>query len=406
MKYILQLAFKNVLRAKRRTILTFIMITVGVTLFIFLSGMFEGWDRDSFNNVINFETGHLKIRNTNFEKDRPYDLDYLVEDPEKITSVLDSKKYVSGYTSRITFFTEIDNGVDATPIIGVGIDPENDHKVFNLKKFIAEGELAHDGAVIGSELAKEMGLQLGDEFYLTFRDKNGMFTSVTTWVSGLLRSPDPVSNKMKAYVSTKYFSQYLRTDNPGEITVLTNDVEQAAEIYEGELAKELPGYKVQSWKTISHGFAEITEMKQQYTSGIVFLILIIAMIGVVNTILISVYEKRREIGTLKAMGMTDRQVTNLFITEGLFIGFAGSVFGCIVGALVNIPMATVGIDFTSMLDDAGGSTMMIGVLKSAYVLGDYVTAIVSCTLASIFASWLPARKVMKMQPSECLRTVQ
>ncbi|MES0491618.1 MAG: FtsX-like permease family protein [Leptospirales bacterium] len=407
MKYILQLALKNVLRSKKRALLTLIMITFGVTLFIFISGMMTGWDRSSFENVINFETGHLKVRHIKFDKDRPYDLDYLVENPNAVTRVLDSKEYVKGYTKRITFFTEIDNGVDSTPIMGVGIDYETDDKVFNLKKFIVEGELAPDGALIGTELAKEMGLLLGDEFYLTFRDKYGMYTSITTWVSGLIFSPDPASNMAKAYLRTDFLTEYLSTDLPGEITIMTDSVEGALE-YETELKAELPAYKVESWKSISHGFAELTEMKKQYSSGIVFLILIIAMIGVVNTILISVYEKRREIGTLKAMGMKDREVTNLFIAEGLLIGFAGSVFGCIVGAIVNIYFVTVGIDFTEIMKGAGGSgsMAMIGVIKSTYVAGDFVTAIVLCTFGSVFASWLPARKVMKMQPVECLRTVR
>ncbi len=405
MKYILQLAFKNVLRARRRAILTFLMITFGVTFYIFLSGMFAGWDKDSFDNVINFETGHLKIRHAEFEKDRPYDLDYLVDEPEKVAAMLNSKKYVVGYTSRTTFFTEIDNGVDSTPIMGVGIDRQTDSKVFNLEKFIVEGELTPDGAIIGKQLAGDMGLHLGDEFYLTFRDKNGMFTSITTWVSGLLLSPDPISNRMKVYMDMDFLREPLQTQNPGEITVLTDSVEKAIG-YEKELSKDLPGYKVQSWKTISHGFAELTEMKKNYSSGIVFMILIIAMIGVVNTILISVYEKRREIGTLKAMGMTDRQVTNMFVAEGFFLGFAGSILGCLIGALVNYPMAKYGIDFSNVLEGTGTTSMMIGVIKSTYVAGDFVTAIVSCTIASVIASWIPAKKVMKMHPVECLRTVQ
>lgn len=406
MNYILQLALKNVLRAKKRAVLTFLMITFSVTLFIFLSSMFAGWDKYSFDNVINFETGHLKIRHAKFDKDRPYDLDYLLENPLKVEKVLNSKTYIQGYTKRITFFTEIDNGVDSTPIVGVGIDSKNDQKVFNLSKFITEGEFSKTGALIGKDLAQEMGLSLGDSFFLTFRDKYGMYTSIDTWASGIIYSPDPLSNKMKVYMDIDFLKEYLQTDLPGEITVLTDSVEGALN-YEKELGEELPDYKVESWKSISYGFAEITEMKQAYTSGIVFLILIIAMVGVVNTILISVYEKRREIGTLKAMGMKDKEVRNLFIAEGAFIGFAGSVIGCAIGALANIYFVEVGIDFSGIMESAGGTGMsMLGVVKSVWVVSDFVIAIVLCTVSSIFASWLPARKVMKMQPVECLRTVQ
>lgn len=407
MKYILTLAFKNILRAKRRTILTFLMLSFGVALYILMSSFFAGFDSVSFDNVVNFETGHVKIRPASYDKETPYSLDNLIEDPAAIEEKLKEKKYITGYTQRVKFFGEIDNGIDSQPVVIVGVDQERDKSVFSLEKFYSEGRLEAEGAVVGADLARDLGLGMGDPFFITFRDREGMYTSIETYISGVLYSPDPMSNKGKVFLALDFTKEWLGITAASEITIKTDDLDDAID-YAEELQAIFPEAQVKSWKDISYQFADITAQKKSASQVILFFILIIAMVGIINTILISVYEKRREIGTLKAMGMLDKDVRNLFVAEGFFIGLLGSISGILLGTLFVLPLATIGIDLSSIVSEMGDAVgmAMVGVIYPGFALKDYVMAVSLSTIVSVLASYFPARRVMLMQPVECLRTVQ
>ncbi|MDH4200516.1 MAG: FtsX-like permease family protein, partial [Spirochaetia bacterium] len=254
-------------------------------------------------------------------------------------------------------------------------------------------------------LAKDMGLDIGDLFYLTFRDLNGMYVSLEMPVSAILYSGDPKANKMKVFMDLKTLQKEMDTNGVSEITILTDDMYKTGK-YAEQIKKAFPEFEINDWKSLSYEFANIVKSKKKAGTFILLVILIIAMVGIINTILISIYEKRREIGTLKAMGMLDTEVRNLFIAEGFIIGLSGSVVGLIIGALVNLYFVYHGIDYSAMVDKMGNmGASMVGVIKSAWAPGDFIMVTILCTLSSIFASYYPARKVMKMQPVECLRTI-
>ncbi len=149
MKYLISLALRNLLRAKRRTFLTFLIISVGIALYIVMVGIVNGYKFQSINNFIKFDTGHVKIRSTSYDKEDPYNLNNFISDSSKIKEVLNKKDFVIAYTERIQFMAEIDNGRDSFPGIVTGIDPENDPKVFNLTNYIVTGEFGKYSALIG-----------------------------------------------------------------------------------------------------------------------------------------------------------------------------------------------------------------------------------------------------------------
>ncbi|MDH4261851.1 MAG: FtsX-like permease family protein [Spirochaetia bacterium] len=406
MKYILQLALKNILRSKRRTILTFMMLTFGVTVYMIMSSLYAGIDEVSFDNLVQFETGHVKMRHVNFDEDRPFSTDNLMTQKKEIYEKIKKHNFVKGVTDRINLLAEMDNGIDSMPVVIVGYDQSTDKDVFELAKFISKGKMEKDGAIIGVDLAKDMGLDIGDIANLTFRDVNGMYTALDIPVTALLYSGDPMANKMKIFMNIEIVQKNMDTDAFSEIAVKTDNMYNANK-YAEILQKEISEADVKSWKTLSYEFANVVSTKKKAGNFILFVILIIAMVGIINTILISIYEKRREIGTLKAMGMLDKEVRNLFVAEGFIIGFTGSLFGLVFGTIANLYFIYHGLDFTSMMDQMGNmGASMVGVMKSVWVIKDYFVITFLATAASIFASYYPAKKVMDMQPVDCLRTVQ
>ncbi len=406
MSYILKLAVKNVTRAKRRTILTFLMVSFGVSIYVLMAGLLEGFDRNTFRNTIEFETGHFKIREEGFNEDRPYDVDNIISETGEVRSVLQNNPDVTGYSGRLQFIGEVDNGIDSTPILTIGVDPEQDRTVFALDRYIYEGGFEEGGVILGKDLAEDLKLQIGDVTYITFRNEQGMMTSLQLYLSGLINTPYAQINRATAFILLKEAQSGMSVDGVTDFSV-TLDVdpqnrERLSDMME-EIDRGLQGYTLVRWDQQVEDLRSLTRMKKKVSSIFLLFILVIGGVGIINTMLISVLEKRREIGTLKALGMEDSQVRNLFIFEGLVIGLLGSLFGLLLGGLLNVYFAVHGIDYSGMV---GSEYSFMGVMKSTWPLIAYVQAFLLAVMASVLASYYPARKVMDMQPVECLRTVQ
>ena len=407
MNYMFKLAFKNVLRSKRRIILTFLIMSFGIAIYILMAGMLKGFDDASIKNIIDFDTGHYKLRSIAFDEDRPFDTANYLDNVLDLKAKLSKLSFITGITERVNFLAELDNSIDASSVVCVGIGPQ-DNKVFSLAEYISEGELQAEGVILGKNLAEGMGLKLGDMVYLTFRNKQGMLTSMERVITGIVNSADPRVNNSSVFMPLAAAKQYLNTEQVTEIAVKTDSANQISK-YEPEINKALEGLaKVYSWKKLSQDFVAITAMKKKSSSVFLLMITIIAMVGIINTLLMSVYEKKREIGTMKALGMTDKEVRTLFLMEGLLIGVAGGILGLILGTLFNGYFVIQGLDITAMVGeetkDIGYPVM--GVVKSAWDYSAYIGALLLSVLASLLASYYPARKVTKLQPMECLRTIQ
>jgi len=405
MKYLFKLALKNILRAKRRTVLTFLILSFGVIIYLFFEGMMEGFDHASFQNYIDFETGHYKIRSTSWNEDTPYDAQHILKNYKVISEEIAGLPYVTGVTSRILFLAEVDNGIDSSPSIIIGIDPENDQKVFSIKKFIEKGKLEPEGAIIGSTLAKDMGISMGDTFFITFRNSKGMYTSTQLIISGIIRSTDPKVNSGTVFINLTEARDLMLLEGVSEVVIKTSDFRKT-ESWLKNIKKFAGNTRVETWQQLSSDFAALMATKRKGGSMILLFIVIIALVGIINTLLISVYEKRQEIGTLMALGMDNHEVRNIFIFEGLVIGLTGSLIGLALGSLLNLYFIYNGIDYTAMMGENDMGINVMGVVKSAWVASSYVKALIISVAASVLSSYYPAKKVMRMSPVECLRTVQ
>ncbi|MBN1499027.1 MAG: ABC transporter permease [Spirochaetes bacterium] len=407
MKYIFTIAFKNIIAQKRRTALTFAMLSFGISFFIVIYGMLEGFDISSFDNLIKSQTGHLKIRSTDFDEDSPYDLDNTFKFSSDISSVLESESFIKGYAERINFVAEIDNTIDSSPVIVVGIDSQKDKSVFDLQDKM-RGELKPESCVLGSVLAEDLNLAIGNLCYITFRDSSGMITSIELEITGILTTADLVINSTTVLININDAQSLLNTDKISEIAILTDNPDKVYG-YRDILSSKIPDRQIITWQALAEDFANITRTKRKGSSVILIFILIISMVGIINTMIMSVYEKKTEIGTMKALGMTDRQVEYMFLFEGLIIGISGCLIGLFLGSVFNFYFAYVGVDWGALMgaeDLASMGFSVTGKIKSTWPLSAYLVSFILSMAASAAASFYPARKVLKMQPVECLRTIQ
>lgn len=409
MKLLLQLAVRNLLRRRRRTVLTFLVLSFGVAVFLIYTAVLEGFNRASFENMINFETGHFTIRSRQWDPDDRYNITNALPAGKlrEIYSAVSAIPAITAAAPRLRFPAEADNSRDALPCIVTGIDPILDPQVFTLTNYIARGRFNTNGMLIGQQLAENLNLTTGDSAFLTFRRGSGTYDSVLLEITGIILAGDPQVNRTGVFISLSLAQQLMQTDRVSELSLRSRDAQSAGTILP-QLSSQLTSYKVVSWQQMSSSIAAVRETKNSVSLIFLFFIGIIALTGIINTVLLSVFEQQREIGTLKALGMTDRAIRRLFVLEGGLIGVCGTLAGILCGSAVVWYFSVHGIDMSALLQDSSleFGFRVLGKVKAVPQTVPLIQAAIFSPGAALLAGYLPARKTTRLQPADCLRTVQ
>lgn len=397
----IKIALRNLKRQKRRTLLTISILSFAILYYIFIAGLLEGFELDSTKNLIELETAHLIIRSKNFKQES---LSGRIENPEKVVEKLRQMKFIRYYTKRLKTYGFLDNGIDNWPVIIMGVKWNKDTLVYKTNKYIDTGP--DGGIIIGEEIAKRFKVKKGDFLYLNFRSEKGALISKEMEIKGILSTPSFYLNNLYVIMDLDTLKNMGDFDDEiTEISILTDDFRKANE-YRKEMASTLSGYKITTWEEEGKDYIEVSKTKKSFQFMFLFFIILIGIIGTSNTLLIAVFERIREIGTLKALGMTDSEVKKLFIMEGFLMGVIGTLIGVILGIIINFYFVKHGINWSPLLPkDANLAYRVSGVVKSAWDIKSIIISIIIGPLSTVIASYFPAKKAAKLLPSECLRWI-
>ncbi|MCK5057341.1 MAG: ABC transporter permease [Candidatus Aminicenantes bacterium] len=423
MSTLIKLAFRNIFRSKRRTLITFSAVSIGLALLVITISLMNGIDKQSISNIINCQTSHIKIfKKGYFDKKDELPMDITIKEPDRIRSLLKDIPEVVETESRILFGAGIIKGMDELPCLGVAIDPDLDPELFVIKESLIEGEwLAADDAnmLVGESLAEDIGLSVGDLVtvrVITSTDKDDFsWNALDFEIKGIFDTDNPTVDSGRILIPLKQAGEGLSMESEvTEIVVRLNSdddgvVFAARKKISEALKSQDQDLEVYTWKDLAGTFLAISKMKTRSSSMIIFIMLIIASMGIVNTMLMAVMERTREIGMLSALGMKKGEIMRLFILEGGFIGVFGSLLGCILGGLVSWYLEVYGWSMAAF-----GETMQ-KVSASVYPVEDVfyadltldvlITTLIFGTLISIIASFYPARKAARLNPTDALRHI-
>jgi len=394
------LALKNLFRDKRRTFLTFIVLSVAILYYIVFSGMLGGFESESIRNFLSLQSAHLKLYSRDYNEET---FEGYIWHPSQLIDNINKLKFVKALTERLKILGFLDNGVDQFPVLITGIKEGTDTIIFKLRNYVNES--LEGGIWIGSNIAKNFKVNVGDYLFLNFRGGNGVIVSKEMRIAGIIQCPDIVINNSYIYLdldSLREMGNFKKIAT--EIDIVTEDYRKV-ERYKKELSQKLNNYRITTWMEEGSDFLSITKAKSAAQGVLIFFIVLIGIIGTANTLLISVFEKTREIGTLKAIGMIDGEIMGLFLREGLLIGISGSLLGILSGVLINWYLVVHGIDWTPLLGDMDVGYKVMGVVKNTWSIKTIIISFLIGPLSTLFASYFPAKKAMKMTPSECLRWI-
>ncbi len=410
MFFLVKVAFRNIFRHKKRTLITIITISIGIFYFIFLEGLLQAFNSQSVDNLIRYDTGHLKIFRQGYWPERnrtplDYSFDYV-----PVLENIKNVRTVKGAVPRLYFPGRIYDGRAELPVFVTAIDTSLDEDVFSLRDAIAVGRYIHleNDVLIGSKLAKLFNAGIGSPLIIEFRDIKGIYDALSCQVAGIIDTNHPDIDNSAVYISLDYIEKLTSLENKcTEIAIRLSSSKDIGQRSEEILARlNSSGFTSMQTATYikqSEDFMSLKNTKNTGTVIIMSVLLLIIIVGIANTMIMAVYERFREIGTLMALGMTDIQIRMLFLLEAIIISLFGSIAGNMLGLGFMIPFSIYGFNIGKVYGD-----MDIGYIVKDYVYGSIrpeiflFSFLISVTIA-VFAAYIPAKKASKLKPVEALR---
>lgn len=409
MKLYLRLAWRNIWRHKRRTFIVVIAIGLTLAMMMFYDGMIAGFEDAIYGNAIKVLGGNIQVHAIGYNgKMDSSPLLPLANENEVLATASNLPQVVSA-SRRINTGGLATNSEGAFAVGIIGVEPDKELAVNLVAQKVVLGRYLEtddaDLVYIGKSLADTMNITVGDRFTLVGRATHEQMRKRTVTVVGVFDIGMPEIEKRSVYMSLKEAQDlYDLRDQSTEVVIFLQRLGQEDAILP-KLESSLTNYEIGSWKTNYPELEAAISTKSGVMDLFSVIILVIAGIGILNLLLMAVYERTREIGFLGAIGMKPGGISLLFLLEGLSIGIVGVVAGFILGLLLNFIFSKVGFDFSAFTSLTEYMALITGKIYTTLGLEKIVQRVVTVIIICTLAAYYPAREAARREPAEALHYV-
>lgn len=401
MLFLLSLAFRNLTRNFRRTVITSVAVVCGVALQILGWGMVDGLDENVLRAAANTSTGDILLRPDGYPEDN---LSWPLAEAEVITPELQaSLAQVGDVAPRLMFSGRMIAGAESSRILGIAFDREADPKVFPRENWQVEGgwpAKGESGVVIGQSLARLLSVQVGGTVMVEARTVAGAINALSYPVTGIIRTDNSLMDGIGLWLDMEQADELVLTE--GKRTHIAIKVKSGAP-EDHVSALESKGWSVNTVRDECADLLSFNVIRRRAIMFMVFIIMAIAGTGIANTVVMAAYERVREIGTLMALGMSKSSVRALFLLEGAAIGIAAGTVGTLLGVGAVFYFQINGINLGDMLSRVAADVPMSTMLFTKFNLAPTLASFAFGVVVAILASLQPARYAASLVPADAIR---
>ncbi|MEZ4936457.1 MAG: FtsX-like permease family protein [Crocinitomicaceae bacterium] len=407
MKTLIKIAWRNCWKSPLRTSIVISSIIIGVWSSIFLMGFMDGMMASRKNNVINTRLGHLQIHTPEYEFD-PNILN-SVKDPQSVYKALDNHPNIIGYTDRFVTEGILKTAREQRGVKINGIDVEKDRTTLLITEKAEQGTFFSDEykypVAIGDKMASELKVGIGDKVSLSLTKPDSTQTSKNFKVSAIFKSGDAMYDNYNIFVPKEAIYKVIKTDQPivHEIVVKLDDIEKA-DLVKADLLQTVEKDTVLTWLEADPYSAYAEDSYGMMIFVLMFVIIGALLFGIVNTVVMSILERKREIGVLLAIGMTKKKIRTMIAIESMVYGLVGGPIGVLLGWLTTSYYNKNGFDLSNYgeaMESYGLDTVVYFNLPTQY----YFIYAGLIMVATVIGSLYPAKIATRLNPIDAIRSI-
>ncbi len=398
------IAYRDLGRNRRRSILSLLAVALGLALLILLNGWIAGIIDETVQNDIRLRTGHVQVRAESYSEEQvSLKWEDLIDDPEQVAARAAELPQVQAATPVLWATAILNTAEDSTGMQLYGIDPASSIYAPIQEAMVAGTFLAPDdrgGILIGTRVADELGIALGQNVNLMVVNADGEPDEAIFTVRGLFSTGIPGYDDNAILMPLARAQTFTRTD--GHASAIRMRLHNQADADAVAAALAAPGLDTLTWRDMNQVLLQTMDSAMIFYYILDVIVMLVVAVVIANTLLMSVFERIREMGILAALGMKGRQIMLMFLLEALILGLAGLAVGLVLGSAGVAYLAMVGIDIGEMGVTAEGIAMG-STVHGKFVPGTFAMlafwTLVIILLASLYPAWFAARR----EPAEALR---
>jgi putative ABC transport system permease protein len=397
-----KLALRNILLQRARTGLMLAPIALGVASLMLSGGFVEDMLLQLRESTIHSELGHLQIyKRGQFASGGHQPFAFLIEDPGEIARAVESVPGTLVDAKRLGFSGLISNGRGELPIVGEGVEPEHESRIGSAISMVAGKQLAPGdafGIVVGEGLAKAFKLKPGDSVNLLLTTRDGAINTLDFRVVGVFRSLSKEYDARAVRIPLRAAQELTATSGVNSVVVLLTDTALTAQARSAMEARLAPEFEVKTWQELADFYNSTAALYTRQFGVLQVIILVMVLLGVANSVNMSLHERIPEFGIMRALGRTGPDTFKLVLLETFLHGILGATLGVIAGILVALAISAIGIPMPAPPNSESGFTATIRLVPTM-IAGAFVLGLA----ASVSAALFPAHRLSRISIVEALR---
>ncbi|REL38953.1 ABC transporter permease [Rhodohalobacter sp. SW132] len=404
MKMLLSISWRNIWRHPARSGVLIMAIIAGLWAGILVSALTNGWIHQRFVNMIQEEITHAQIHHPEYLTERePW---MYIENPDDIFTFLDRDARVNSWSARTLTDGMIQSPLTSSGVQIRGVQTDRERATTTFHENLTEGDYLdselRNPVLLGERLADKLNVEVGNRIVLTFQDLDNEITSGSFTISGLFRTASNPYDERNVFVRNEDLQELLGDAVFHEIAVMLQD-EDLSDAVTGDINNEFENITAESWYELSPELRYITDMGGGLIVYIMAVIMLALAFGILNTMLMAIFERMRELGMLLAIGMNKMRVFFMIMLESVILTLTGAAGGLLLAWLTLEYLGEKGIDMTAVGGESMAEFGYDAVVYPIAYTNDYITTITLVVITALLAAIYPAFKALRLNPGEVVR---